>query len=119
MVIHVVSLLAMLCIPTISLGDLPIKYNYMERSSGQLQAMCLCISVFRRWACVCTWTGMSTCEHTCVCVHGKALYVHGQMCVCMDKCVFIWAGMCVCSLHGGYHPAVLSGQEHTTETTLA
>lgn len=60
MVIHVVSLLAMLCVPTISLGDLPIKYNYMERSSGQLQAMCLCISVFRRWACVCTWTGMST-----------------------------------------------------------
>lgn len=56
--------------------------------------MCLCISVFGRWACVFTWTGMSICEHTCVCTSADTC-AHRQACVYMRRYVCMWAGMCV------------------------
>ena len=113
-------LLAVLCVTTISLGDLPVNYRCMERSSGWLQAMCLCIWVFGRWTCVCTCADMCIHGHMCVhtdrctcssrhvCVHrqvcvylGRHVYaqagmcIHGHACLCMGTCVNTQAGLCV------------------------
>lgn len=64
-------LLVMLCVTTISLGDLPVIYGCMEWSSGWLQAMGLFI-----------------------CLEGGHVSVHAQTCVYMGICMCTWAYVC-------------------------
>ena len=86
-----------LCITTISLVDLPVKYRYRDRMSDSLQVMGLCTWVSGRWACVCTWTGMYGPGQVCVYL-GRHVCVPGKACVYMDRYVYSRAG-CVCAAY--------------------
>lgn len=91
-----------LCITTISLVDLPVKYRCRDRMFDSLQVMGLCTWVSGRWACVCTWAdtyvypGRHVCTWTDMCVPGQTC-VHAQVCVCVHEqaCVCTWTDMCV------------------------